>query len=55
MEIAGRIRSNPRSAINKTDLWDEARMAHVLERWLYWRHIADKVDEMAAHTMEMGE
>jgi hypothetical protein len=55
MEIAGRVRRNPRAAIYRTEMWDDARKAHVLERWLYWQGIADSPDEMAVHTMEMGE
>ena len=54
-EIAGQIRRNPRSAIDKTEMWDDARKAHVLERWLYWQQVADTPCEMTSHTMEMGE
>lgn len=55
LEIAGAVRRNPRAAIDKTSMWDDARKAHVLERWLYWQRVADKPDEMPVHTMEMGE
>jgi hypothetical protein len=55
MEIARRVRHNPRMAIDKTELWDDARKAHVMKRWLHWQQVADRPHEIDFHTMEMGE
>jgi Domain of unknown function (DUF4263) len=55
MEPAGQMFRNPRNAIYRTEMWSDARKAHVLERWLYWQQIARAPYEMTTHTMEMGE
>ena len=54
MEIAKVIR-NPRRAIYKTETWDDARKAHVVERWLHWQRIAETPEELAASSMQLGE
>ena len=54
-EIAGNVRPNPRAAIHRTEMWDDARKAHVLERWLYWQQVANSPSRNDFHTMEMGE
>ncbi len=54
VEIAGIIR-DPHEAIYKTEMWDEARKAYVLERWLHWQHVADTPEELAASYVQLGE
>ena len=52
--IAGVIR-DPREAIYRTEIWDEARKAHVVERWLHWQRVADTPEELTASSVQLGE
>jgi hypothetical protein len=52
--IAGVIR-DPRDAIYRTEIWDDARKAYVMERWFHWQHVADTPEELAASSVRLGE
>lgn len=54
IELAGIIR-DPRDAIRRTPLWDEARKAYVIERWLHWQGVADAPDDLRPSSLQTGE
>lgn len=54
MGIAGAIR-DPRDAIYRTEIWDDARKAYVLERWLKWQQVADTPEDLAVSSVQLGE
>lgn len=54
MGIAGVMR-DPRNAIYRTEMWDDARKTYVLERWLTWQRIRDTPEELAASSVQLGE